>query len=138
MALGQSVHVAGPINLTHVENTGSVFGIGQGYVIVPTVATIAILVAVPFILRHLRTHYGYSLTTLEAACVGLIIGGAVGNLIDRITRSAVTDFVDVEILPGFRWPAFNVADACVVVGTIVLLIVVLRHSTREAERNANP
>jgi signal peptidase II len=50
LEIGRSVHVFGPVYLTHVENTGSVFGIGQGYVIVPTIATIAILIAGPIIL----------------------------------------------------------------------------------------
>jgi signal peptidase II len=136
--LGESRHVIGPVNLTYVENTGAVFGLGQGYVLIPTIATIAILVLMPLAIRYLRIHYGHSLDGIEAACVGLIAGGAIGNLIDRIMRSAVTDFVDVEILPGIRWPAFNVADACVVVGTILLFVVFYRHDTHQTRHHANP
>ncbi|MBN1152414.1 MAG: signal peptidase II [Dehalococcoidia bacterium] len=136
--VGESVQLFGPVYLTHVENRGAVFGIGQGYVAVPTIATAIILVSLPVVIRHLRVRYGYSLTRLEAVCVGLIAGGAIGNLIDRLSRAAVTDFVDVELYPGFHWPAFNVADACVVVATLLLLAVFLHHGSQESKHNANP
>ena len=137
LEIGRSVHVFGPVYLTHVENTGSVFGIGQGYVIVPTIATIAILIAVPIILWYLKSRHGYVPSTFESACAGLIIGGAIGNLIDRVGRAAVTDFVDVVILPGVHWPAFNVADACVVVGTIFLLVVFSMYSVHQSAHDVD-
>jgi signal peptidase II len=137
LEVGQSVHLVGSVYLTHVENTGAVFGLGQGYVLIPTIATLFILILIPFIVRHLYVRYGYVLTRLEAACVGLIAGGAIGNLIDRIARSAVTDFVDVVLFPGYHWPAFNVADASVVVGTLILLVAFMRHGASGVERNAN-
>ena len=136
--VGESMHIGGPLYFTHVENRGAVFGLGQGYYLIPTIATVLILAAIPLIVRHLHIHYGYALTRFEAACVGLIVGGAIGNLIDRTTRSAVTDFIDVVLWPGFRWPAFNVADACAVAGTILLLIVFFRYGAREGEHTANP
>ncbi|NLE94898.1 MAG: signal peptidase II [Dehalococcoidia bacterium] len=134
--VGESLHIGGPVNLTYVENAGAVFGIGQGYFVIPTIATVLILIALPLIIRHLKARCGYMLTKLEAACVGLIAGGAVGNLIDRLTRSAVTDFVDIELFPDFHWPAFNVADSCVVVATIMLFIVLVRHGSHEVEHHA--
>lgn len=134
--VGESVQLFGPVYLTHVENRGGVFGIGQGYVAVPTIATILILAAIPLVIRYLRVRHSYHLTRLEAVCVGLIVGGAIGNLVDRLTRAAVTDFVDVTLLWGYRWPAFNVADACVVVATLLLLFVFFRHGASEAARNA--
>lgn len=137
LEVGRSIHVAGPIYLTHVENTGSVFGIGQGYVIIPTIATIVILLAVPVILWYLKSRHGYMLSPFESACAGLIVGGAIGNLIDRVSRSAVTDFVDVVIFPGIHWPAFNVADACVVVGTLFLVVVFSIHSVRQPAQDVD-
>ncbi len=136
--VGTSVHVGGPVYLTHVENTGSVFGIGQGHVLIPTIATILILVLIPWAVRQLHARYGYVLTVAEAACVGLIAGGAIGNLVDRIVRSAVTDFVDIHLFAGLRWPAFNAADASVVIGTFILFVVFMRHSVSGAAVNANP
>ncbi len=134
LALGESLHVFGPVHLTHVQNTGAVFGLGQGYTIIPTVASIVVLITIPFILRHMVVHHNYKPTNFETFSISLIAGGAIGNLIDRILFSAVTDFIDVEILPGVRWPAFNVADACIVVGTILVLIILFRRSASEGGR----
>ena len=130
--LGESVHVFGPLSIVHVANTGSVFGIGQGYVIVPTIASIVILVALPLALRRAHTRFGYVPTRPEAVFIGLVAGGAVGNLIDRIAYSSVTDFIDVELLPGIHWPAFNVADSCIVVGTLVLVFLLQRRGVFDA------
>lgn len=137
LPVGESVHVVGPVFFTHVENTGAVFGLGQGYVLIPTIASLVILALIPLIVRHLHAQYGYVPTKYEAACLGLIAGGAIGNLIDRVVFSAVTDFVDVELLPGFHWPAFNVADVCIVSGTILLLIAFFRRGAGGVERNVN-
>jgi len=136
LAVGESVHVAGPIYFTHVQNTGLVFGFGQGYVLVPTIASIIVLALIPIILRHLAVHNNYRPTTLETVTIALVAGGAIGNLIDRIAFSAVTDFVDVEVLPGIRWPAFNVADACIVVGTILLVLIMYRHGTSRSAHSS--
>jgi signal peptidase II len=129
LELGESIHVGGPLFLTHVINTGSVFGLGQGYVLVPTIATILILAAVPFILRHVYVNHAIVPTPFESVCVGLITGGAIGNLIDRIALAGVTDFLDVALTPSFHWPAFNVADMCIVGGTFLLLIAILRRGS---------
>lgn len=131
LAVGESFHLFGPVHLTHVQNTGAVFGLGQGYTVVPTIASIVVLALIPLILRHMAVHHHYTPNLFEASSIGLIAGGAVGNLIDRIAFSAVTDFIDIEVLPGFRWPAFNVADSCIVIGTILILIVLFRHAASE-------
>jgi signal peptidase II len=54
--------------------------------------------------------------------LGLVFGGAVGNLIDRIRFGYVTDFVDVRLWRDFHWPAFNVADSAITVGSIMLAV----------------
>ena len=127
--LGESIHVGGPLYLTHVRNTGSVFGLGQGYVIVPTIGSVVILVAIPLILRHLYIRYATVPTSFESLCVGLIVGGAIGNLIDRLAMAGVTDFLDVALTPSYHWPAFNVADMCIVGGTLLLFIAIMRRGS---------
>lgn len=129
LVIGESIPVLGPLSLSRVENTGSVFGIGQGYILIPTVATVIVLVLIPIGLRHLRLQYGYTPSRIEAACIALIAGGAIGNLIDRVVLSCVTDFLDIELLPGIHWPFFNFADSCIVVGTIALLVVLFKRGT---------
>jgi len=59
-------------------------------------------------------------TRQSAVALGLIIGGAVGNVIDRFRFGAVTDFLDLHVL-GYHWPAFNIADSAIVIGAIVLM-----------------
>lgn len=73
----------------------------------------AIVVALALWLRHV------SLWWLGAG-IGLVIGGAVGNLIDRVSYGAVADFFDLHVA-GYHWPAFNVADAAISVGVVLLL-----------------
>lgn len=59
-------------------------------------------------------------TRLSALALGAIIGGAVGNVIDRFRFGAVTDFLDLHVL-GYHWPAFNVADSAIVIGAVMLM-----------------
>lgn len=59
-------------------------------------------------------------TRWTAAGLGLIVGGAIGNVIDRFRFGAVTDFLDVHVL-GYHWPAFNVADSAIVIGAVALI-----------------
>jgi len=58
---------------------------------------------------------------LPAASLGLIIGGAIGNIVDRVRFGAVVDFLDVHFL-GYHWPAFNVADSAITVGAVILIL----------------
>lgn len=112
------VQVVGSLQLRLVRNEASAFSIGGGSAWGPFV-TLAALVIIAGLLWFLRSASG----RLAAVAAGLVIGGAVGNLIDRAARSdrgfmggGVVDFVDL----GW-WPVFNVADAAVVVGVILLL-----------------
>jgi len=131
--LGESLPVIGPLSLTRVANTGSVFGLGQGHIVVPTIGSIIILALIPIVFRYVSSHYGYVASRMETICIALIAGGAVGNLIDRLWLSSVTDFVDIELAKGVHWPMFNVADSCIVVGTLVLLFYIARRGTSVVE-----
>ena len=110
------------INLVHVRNTGVAFGFlsgGGAIVLVLTLAALAALV-VYFVLRP--TRRGLWLPT------GLLVGGAVGNLIDRIANGSVTDFIKLPL-----WPAFNVSDMAITFGVLALLYV-LEGSPSHRER----
>lgn len=103
------------IKLIHTRNTGVAFSLfsGGGPVIV-----IVAVVALAALLFFFLTHLGRPLVWLPT---GLFLGGAAGNLIDRVRLGAVTDFVKVP-----HWPAFNVADICITFGVLTLLWVVER------------
>lgn len=102
--------------LTHVQNTGSAFGIltNQAFLL-----TIIALAGILFIALF---YYRFSSpTNLNAFALGLVLGGAVGNLIDRICLGYVTDFIDVRLWGDFHWPAFNLADTSITIGTFIVV-----------------
>ena len=114
---GQTIELLGDYaRLGYTTNTGAAFGIGQNR---SFVFTIVALVAIPAIAYFNRTITPRSLLT--RLCLGALLGGTLGNLVDRLRHGFVVDFVDVGI-GDLRWPSFNVADSSFVVGIIVLSI----------------
>jgi len=114
--------VPGLLNLTHVRNTGVAFGFFSGGVAASVLAALGllalVLVAAYFAVTH--SHDRWLLTALS-----LVMGGAVGNLLDRLAAGAVTDFVDLHVATR-HWPAFNVADSAITVGIALLVLDVFR------------
>ncbi len=130
LAAGESLPETGFLRLTHVRNTGSAFGLLQDQVLLlPIVAFIGIAVLLFFVLfRHRRFPF---LSTMPAKLVfGLILGGTVGNLIDRLNYGYVTDFIAIG-----RWPAFNIADSAVVVGAILISYLLIRLTESSEHRD---
>ena len=111
-------------NISHVTNTGAAWGILSGFSNVLIVLSIVVLVLLVGFRRHFLTD-----TLMHRAATWLMIGGIVGNLIDRVRLGYVVDFVDLYW--GRRhFPSFNVADAAICVG---VGIYILSQSRREAE-----
>lgn len=101
------------LNLSHVENTGAAFGILRGngmLLIIPVVIAIGAVLLL-LVWAPQQRHGG-----LYSAALALILGGAIGNLIDRVARGSVTDFID-----PIHYPAFNLADSAIVIGVIALV-----------------
>lgn len=96
--------------ISNVQNNGAAFSFLQGNVWIPLWLSVIALGVILFFHDRIKT-------TAQAVFVGLIAGGILGNFIDRISFGAVTDFIDF----GF-WPAFNVADACLTIGIIGLVV----------------
>lgn len=113
---GMSLPKEGFLRLTHVQNTGSAFGILTNQTFLLTVIA---LVGILFIL--LLYYQFFSPVTLSTTVLGLILGGAAGNLIDRLRFGYVTDFIDVLLWGDFHWPSFNFADASITVGALILV-----------------
>ncbi len=109
---GRIIEIAGSLQLALTYNDGVAFGLGQG--LAPVLITLAVGALIVMVIKNrLR------LTTFSVAGVGLVLGGAVGNLCDRLFRNTggkVVDFID----PPW-WPVFNLADACIVVGALILI-----------------
>ncbi|OEJ67560.1 signal peptidase II [Magnetovibrio blakemorei] len=104
-------------NLVLAWNEGISFGMfGDAGVYGPRILIgLTLLIALGLSVWMMRVE-----TRWSAASLGLIIGGAIGNVIDRFRFGAVTDFLDVHVL-GYHWPAFNVADSAIVIGAGALM-----------------
>lgn len=113
----EAVRVTSFFNLVLGWNRGISFGMLGGHELPPwTLALFSGSIAVALVVWMLRTH-----DRLIAASLALIIGGAVGNTLDRIRHGAVTDFLDFHLV-DWHWPAFNMADVGVVCGAALLIM----------------
>lgn len=120
--LGDEDPILPAVKLVHARNSGVAFGTFAGG---GTIVSVLVAGALLALLAYFATHANKPLVWLPT---GMLLGGALGNVIDRVRDGAVTDFVK---LPA--WPAFNLADASITVGVILLLIVIER-SDRDAAR----
>ncbi|MBN2029202.1 signal peptidase II [bacterium] len=115
------------IRLTYVENPGIAFGIrvrnGSLFTLFSILASIGIVL---YLVLH--RHEGMGIK----AGMTLILGGACGNLLDRILYQQVVDFVDVGLNNRLRWPVFNIADSAVVVGMVILFYTVMVTERKKA------
>ncbi len=124
---GQSIEILGDyIRLSHVRNTGASFGLFPGN----TYTLIAVSSAAVLVVLYLATRSRGRRAPM--AFLGLILGGALGNLYDRVRLGEVVDFIDVG-LGSHRWPVFNVADVAVTIGVLLMLIEYLRRGKEKAE-----
>ena len=116
------VHVLWTLRLRLSFNSGAAFGLGPG------LAPLLVVVGIVLVVAMLGFGRAATSTLAGTVALGLVLGGAVGNLVDRLLRQhggAVVDFVDLQ-----WWPVFNVADAAISCGVVVLLVVSWRGTHR--------
>jgi len=113
------------VQITYTTNTGAAFGLfpDQGVLFV----IIALVVIAAIIVYYRQLPDGYRLARLA---LGLQLGGALGNLIDRLRQGYVVDFVDLNFWPLRDWPVFNLADSAIVVGVVLLAFSMLREDIK--------
>jgi signal peptidase II len=128
LAVGESVFEIGFFRLTHIHNTGSSFGLFQNQNLILAIIAIIGACAILFLVFFMRHRLQILDTTLAKVSLGLIFGGTVGNLINRLSFGYVIDFIDFNY-----WPAFNIADSSLVVGSILLAYSLIR-LTIQSER----
>ena len=139
LELHESVSVIGDwVRFTYIRNPGGAFGLRWGHDVVYYISAVLIVAWIVWQLRH----YGGT-RRLSMWALVLILGGALGNFVDRVIFGEVIDFIDVEffdmVIPAFdfglirhpgylleRWPIFNIADSAVTVGIGALLITLWR------------
>src|SRR5271168_5184213 len=120
------------IYLVHSRNPGIAFGVFADSAspwtrVILVTGSVAVIAGISWLLVSLKTG-----TALTAAGLALLLGGATGNVTDRILHGAVTDFFEVW-LGSYRWPAFNVADSAITIGAILIILDVLYASRKPAE-----
>jgi signal peptidase II len=116
LAPGASIDVVGQwVRISHVTNSGAAFGLLPERTTLLSILSVVAVLAIVYYYRRLAAD-----SRLIAATLGMQLGGAFGNLVDRIGQGYVVDFVDVGIPGGPRFWAFNVADSSIVVGIIAV------------------
>ncbi len=117
--------LGGALYLTHTRNTGAAFSFAEGFTIVFTLVAVAVAVVIVRTARRL-------FSTGWAVALGLVLGGALGNLVDRVfrepgfLRGGVVDFISVFAPDGEFYPVFNVADSAIVCGGVLGVVLALR------------
>lgn len=122
LVLGEEVDVLGPLGLTLSHNTGVAFGLADGAGAPLVVVTLLALGVVVYLFARNPTRPGMWIAA------GLLLGGAIGNLVDRVRADAVTDFIDLP-----PWPPFNIADMAITAGVVVLVLLYLRDAERGSD-----
>jgi signal peptidase II len=120
----QTVLLPGYLDLVYVQNSGAIFGLFHSHVELFIGLSIAASVVILIFL-----YYFPPVTNLGAVSFALVLSGVVGNLIDRIRLGYVIDFISFHVHEAFQWPAFNVADAALVVGVFTLVYYLYKWGT---------
>jgi signal peptidase II len=123
LRIDESEKVIGPLSIHRVQNSGIAFGLFSSATAIVTVLTvIAVAWMLVFFARSGSRH------PVLPAALGLLIGGSISNLVDRVRLGHVTDFIDF----GW-WPAFNLADSFIVVGVAILLLALMAADKKPRE-----
>ncbi len=110
------------LSLTYLENRGAAFGILESKKAILMIITLAIIGCVVY---YVLKSYN-KLSNFDKIIYGILIGGALGNLIDRVFRGYVIDFISVRLPFNYNFPVFNVADIAVVVSCILIVLFELK------------
>ena len=126
MNYGQSITIIKNFfNITLIGNTGAAFSILSSNTILLIIISVVVLNVLYFFFIK-----GKTLTDFEQASYGLLIGGILGNLIDRILRMQVVDYLDFNIF-GYNFPVFNLADIVIVISMILIVIQIIKGDKNE-------
>lgn len=118
----------GILNFTYIENTGGAYGIGNGNIVMFIIINVVIIALITkFVISNKKEIDAHTLLSL-----GLIIAGGIGNLIDRIFRGFVVDYIDFS--PLVKFPVFNIADICVVLGVTIIVISIIINTIKRDKK----
>ncbi len=123
LKLGQSKpFIPGVISIVKVHNYGTIWGLAQGgNMIFAMLAVVVVVMIIIFLPKIVKDKW-------SSIAIGMILGGAVGNLLDRFTRGFVVDFIHLDF---FDFPVFNIADMGIVISALILVVVMLVSETKQ-------
>ena len=124
LAEGESLPIIRNIlHMTLVHNTGIAFGLFKGqdlvFIVVPVIAIVLLVYNI-----YYYKYNNEELSRLYIVAISLILGGAIGNLVDRIQHGYVIDFIDFQV-----WPVFNVADSAITIGAVIIALNCISQTT---------
>jgi len=128
---GAAIQIVAPFNffnVTHLNNTGAAFSFFQGANFLFVLLVLVFLIAVCVWLFKNRTK----ITVLQKYAFALVVAGGAGNLIDRVFRGSVVDFLDFGI-NNLRWPSFNIADSCITIAAVLIVVSLLKQPAKPAK-----
>lgn len=133
LMIGKSVSfIPGFLEFNYTENTGGAFGVGKGdFILIVSVIIIAVLVVFMMIDRANKSKGQGQFISNYIPCA-MILAGSLSNLIDRLFRGLVVDFIDVKL---FDFPNFNIADIAIVVGVFLLIIMLIKQIVFSAKKD---
>ena len=127
LALGQQIWPGSFVSIDHVENNGAAFSV------LPQLHWLYLAVALVVSLYIVFFGYRYGTTWYRQVLIGMILGGALSNGVDRLVQGSVLDFIDFHF-----WPVFNIADSCIVVAIALLLVLSFVPSSHSPASPASP
>ena len=119
--------IPGFLKLSYVENTGGAYGLGADSILVLIGIDLFIVI---FLIKYLTKNFK-TLNEKVTLSLLLILSGGISNLTDRLLRGYVVDYLDINELINF--PVFNIADICIVVGAIIMIVTILISTVKEQE-----
>jgi signal peptidase II len=120
LSYDDSVHVLGPLDIVRVSNRYGAWGMRAPQPVWPAISFVAIIA-----MFFLYSRDFFASRAAGVVAIGLILGGTVSNLGDRLASGAVTDFIYIHLWSDVYWPAFNIADIAIVVGAILAVCTLL-------------
>ena len=123
--------VAEYVRIVHTQNSGAAFGLLPERTTLLSVLSVVAVLGILYYYRQIASR-----SSLIAATLGMQLGGALGNLVDRVGQGYVVDFIDVGIPGGWRFWAFNVADSSIVVGILLVTFLLWQEERRTTARTA--
>ncbi|MDY6834710.1 MAG: signal peptidase II [Chloroflexota bacterium] len=130
LSLGQSISDDGFLTFRRVHNPGGVWGLDA-----PPILWLALSLVVLIFITWFYFRYIPSGQLFATVSIGMVLGGTLGNLTDRLWHGHVIDFIDIRLCQNYHWPTFNIADCAIVVGAFGLAYYMLRATFRDQQQD---